>query len=180
MDVSRHRRRYGQDAPLQKEQWTGPPPPTPRPHPQPPREGLRACPPPPPPQTAPRAVVPAQVENAHTSDFLPSTSAPTCPVVKHRTQQTRYRWYRIRCPHLSHETRHHTVAMTSVRLCGTGVSSPGYQDKCYCQLLERHHGPMIKRIQKMIKKVSKSAGFRSQKTEVTAGLYKEKENYSTP
>ena len=93
--------------------------------------------------------------------------------MKHRTQQTRYRWYRIRCPHLSHETRHHTVAMTSVRLCGTDVSSTGYQDKCYCQLLERHHGPMIKRIQKMIKKVSKSAGFRSQKTQVTAGLLRD-------
>ena len=47
MDVSRHRRRYGQDPPLQKEQWTGPPPPPPRPHRQPPREGLRASPPPP-------------------------------------------------------------------------------------------------------------------------------------
>ena len=62
------------------------------------------------------------------------------------------------------------MAMTSVRLCGTDVSSTGYQDKCYCQLLERHHGPMIKTIQKMLKKVSKSAGFRSQKTQVKAGL----------
>ena len=111
-------------------------------------------------QTALRAIT-AQAENAHTNDFLPSKSAPTCPVVKHPTQQTKYQWYRIRCPHLHHETRHHTVAMMSVRLCGTDVSSTGYQDKCYCQLLERHHGPMIKRIQKMIKKVSKSAGFRS-------------------
>ena len=68
---------------------------------------------------------------------------------------------------------HHTAVMMSVRLCATDDSCTRYQDKCYYKLMQRHHGPMVKRIQKLVKKVFQNAGFRFQTTQVTVRLLRD-------
>ena len=51
--------------------------------------------------------------------------------------------------------------MMSSRLNGKENSNAGILDKCYRKLVERWHRPMIQKIQKQIKKVALSNGFKS-------------------
>ena len=109
--------------------------------------------------------------NAPINNFFRLTKALSSPPVKPRTPRTTTA--SAEYPHTHHETQHHTVAMMSARLCGMEGSFTGRQDRCYCKLSERHRCPMIKRIQKMIKKVAQSPGSKSQRNEVTAGLLRD-------
>ena len=77
------------------------------------------------------------------------------------TRQTSYQLCTVACPDAHPTVGHHIAIMMSARLCTTDVSCTGYQDKCYCKLMERPHGPMIQHIQELIRKVSQSPGFKS-------------------
>ena len=111
-------------------------------------------PPPPPPPIRQARILPAMNASAPINDFFQLRNTLMSPPVKPRNPRTKYRWCRILCPHAHCKTQHHTVAMMCAHLCGTEGSFTGRQDRCYCRLLERHQGPMIKRIQKMIRKVA--------------------------
>ena len=81
---------------------------------------------------------------------------------KPRTPKTRFVWYPIRChTHQGPVTQRHTLGMTSARLSTKGTSPTRSHDLCHCHHMWKKFQGQVERVQRAIRKVVRSPGFRS-------------------